>query len=104
MSLISMAEFAKSPDSRNSKNSPQTWNIIGLVCYRYKKQHCESFFRDPRLYRLFLAVFSNQDYLKSLRTDIKFINELQYLMEQAIFIHENASPEVQTTSKRFKKA
>lgn len=61
--LVSMAEHAKSPDSRNPANSPDSWNIIRLVCYRYKKQHCESFFRDPRLYKLFLSIFSNEEYL-----------------------------------------
>jgi len=36
-SLISMAELAKAPDSRNPANSPSSWNVIGHVCYRYKK-------------------------------------------------------------------
>ncbi len=26
------------------------WNIIRLLCYSYRKEHCEAFFRDPDLY------------------------------------------------------
>ena len=98
-----MAEHAKSPDSRNPARSPDSWNIIRLVCYRYKKQHCESFFRDPRLYKLFLCIYSEEGHIGSQSNDLKFQNELKYLLEQAIFIHENTSPEVQTGSKCFKK-
>ena len=74
------------------------------MCYRYKIKHCESFFRDPRLYTLFLTIFSNEKYLGTLRSDLEFKNELKYLKDQANYINEKTSPEIQKSSKRLKKA
>lgn len=82
-SLVAMAENSPSPDSRNPARSSNSWNIIRLVCYRYNKQHCEDFFRDHRLYKLFLAVYSQEELTESLHSDDLYLHELKYLLRQA---------------------
>ena len=51
-----MADNSPAPNPKYPELNKH-WNIIRLVCYKYSKRVCEDFFKDARLFKLFMACF-----------------------------------------------
>jgi hypothetical protein len=58
--IFDMASEVKAPKCKEeAANDTKAKSLLWYLCYRYRKEHCEKFFSDPRFYKLFIAIYED---------------------------------------------